>query len=173
MNFDRRPSRNMEERFVKARHVKAKARIVARFSRSVAPRRSSGDVRESVALSHRPAAFLALPIALLAALLAIAALAAAPASAAETHVFTGSFGSEGSGAGQLNERLKNVRLRLAGAERIRLRLLAHLRLTGLAVDQATGDVYVADTGNDRVDKFDSAGTFIRAFIGGLPTGAPA
>jgi hypothetical protein len=149
MNFDRRPSRNMEERFVKARHVKAKARIVARFSRSVAPRRSSGDVRESVALSHRPAAFLALPIALLAALLAIAALAVAPASAAETHVFTGSFGSEGSGAGQLNEP------------------------TGLAVDQATGDVYVADTGNDRVDKFDSAGTFIRAFIGGLPTGAPA
>jgi len=149
MNFDRRPSRNMEERFVKARHVKAKARIVARFSRSVAPRRSSGDVRESVALSHRPAAFLALPIALLAALLAIAALAAAPASAAETHVFTGSFGSEGSGAGQLNEP------------------------TGLAVDQSTGDVYVADTGNNRVDKFDPFGTFIRAFIGGLPTGAPA
>jgi hypothetical protein len=151
MNFDRRPSRNMEERFVKARHVKATARFAARFSRSAAPRRSSGDVRESVALSHRPAAFLALPIALLAALLAIAALAAAPASAAETHVFTGSFGSEGSGAGQLE-------------------LAEH---SGIAINEASGDVYVADTGNARVDKFDSAGTFIRALIDGLRTGASA
>gem|GEM_PF-5049165 len=52
-----------------------------------------------------------------------------------------------------------------------MRLLAHLRLTGLAVNEATGNVYVADTGNNRVDKFDPFGTFIRAFIGGLPTGA--
>jgi hypothetical protein len=131
--------------------VKATARFAARFSRSAAPRRSSGDVRESVALSHRPAAFLALPIALLAALLAIAALAAAPAFAAETHVFTGSFGSAGSGDGQLE-------------------LAEH---SGVAVNEASHDVYVADTGNNRVDKFDPAGNFIRAFIGGLRTGVPA
>lgn len=146
MNFDRRPLSNMEERF-----VKAPARIAARFSRFATPRRSSGDVRESVALSHRPAAFLALPLALLAALLAIAALAAAPASAAETHVFTGSFGSAGSGAGQLE-------------------LAEH---SGVAVNEATHDVYVADTGNHWIDKFDSACNFIRALIGGLPTGASA
>jgi hypothetical protein len=39
---------------------------------------------------------------------------------------------------------------------------------------ATGhDVYVADAGNNRLDKFDPAGTFIRALIGGLRTGVPA
>jgi hypothetical protein len=151
MNFDRRPSRNMEERFVKARHVKAPARIAARFSRFATPRRSSGDVRESVALSHRPAAFLALPLALLAALLAIAALAAAPASAAETHVFTGSFGSAGSGAGQLE-------------------LAEH---SGVAVDEATHDVYVADRNNNRIDKFGFLANFLRAFVPGFSTGAPA
>jgi NHL repeat len=111
---------------------------------------------------------------LLAALALLAlALSASAALAAQTHVFTGSFGTEGSGAGQINERLKNVRLRLAGAERIRLRLLARLRLTGIAVDQQSHDLYVADRNNNRVDKFDPFGTFIRAFIGGLPTGAPA
>lgn len=33
----------------------------------------------------------------------------------------------------------------------------------VAVDSATGDVYVADTGNHRVQKFDSAGNFILMF----------
>lgn len=42
--------------------------------------------------------------------------------------------------------------------------------SGLAVDQATGDLYVADTGNHRVSEFEANGTFIRAFgknVGGL------
>jgi DNA-binding beta-propeller fold protein YncE len=41
---------------------------------------------------------------------------------------------------------------------------------GVAVDQATGDVYVADTGNNRVEEFEANGTFVRAFganVGGL------
>jgi DNA-binding beta-propeller fold protein YncE len=49
------------------------------------------------------------------------------------------FGSAGSGAGQLSEP------------------------DGVAVDQTTGDVYVADTGNHRVDKFDAQGNFILTF----------
>jgi len=41
---------------------------------------------------------------------------------------------------------------------------------GAAVDRETGDVYVADTGNSRVEKFDSSGNFLLAFggnVGGL------
>jgi DNA-binding beta-propeller fold protein YncE len=79
---------------------------------------------------------------------ALLALAASSASAAETHVFAASFGSEGSGAGQLNEP------------------------TGLAVDQQSGDVYVADTGNDRIDKFDLLVSFLLP-AAALSTGAPA
>ncbi|HEV7494480.1 NHL repeat-containing protein [Baekduia sp.] len=73
-----------------------------------------------------------------AALLALAA----PASAVSP-VFSTSIGSFGSGAGQLSNP-RNV-----------------------AVDQSTGDLYVADTGNQRVVKFDSSGSFILAFGRGV------
>jgi NHL repeat len=66
---------------------------------------------------------------------------AIPASAGETHVKSISFGVAGSGDGQLE-------------------LAEH---SGVAVNETTHDVYVADTGNHRVDQFDSAGNFIRAF----------
>ena len=36
---------------------------------------------------------------------------------------------------------------------------------GVAVDQATGDVYVVDTGNNRVEKFDASGTYLAQFDG--------
>jgi hypothetical protein len=72
-------------------------------------------------------------------------LAPASALAAGSHVFEGSFGSAGSGDGQLE-------------------LGEH---SGIAVNEATHDVYAADTGNHRVDQFDSIGTFLRAF--GAPT----
>ena len=42
--------------------------------------------------------------------------------------------------------------------------------SGLAIDQATHDVYVADTGDHRVSEFEANGTFVRAFgknVGGL------
>ncbi len=68
-------------------------------------------------------------------------LFATPAFAA-THVYSTSFGSgPGSGDGQLS---------LAA-------------LGGLAVDEATHDLYVADAGNHRVDEFSASGAFIRAF----------
>jgi hypothetical protein len=34
---------------------------------------------------------------------------------------------------------------------------------GLAIDQSSGDVYVADTGNNRIEKFDAMGNFLLAF----------
>jgi hypothetical protein len=74
-------------------------------------------------------------------------LAVAPALALNTHVFSASFGSSGEGAGMLSSP------------------------GGVAVDAATLDVYVADTGNLRVDEFSSSGMFVRAWgweVGGLP-----
>ena len=53
--------------------------------------------------------------------------------------FSSSFGSLGTGSGQLKEPLD------------------------VAVNHGTGDIYVADTGNHRVDQFSSSGNFIRAF----------
>ncbi|MBA3867082.1 MAG: hypothetical protein H0X42_12185 [Solirubrobacterales bacterium] len=80
-----------------------------------------------------------LPLGLLGAFVFSAlALMAGSASAAEVHVFSGSFG-----AGELS-------------------LGEH---SGVAVNQGTGDVYVADTGNGRVAEFSPAGTFVRGFGG--------
>lgn len=73
--------------------------------------------------------------------------ASAPALAS-VHIFLTSFGSSGSGAGQVS---------LASN-------------SGVAVNNATHDVYVADTGNARVDQFSSAGTFIRAWGYGVTDG---
>jgi hypothetical protein len=67
-------------------------------------------------------------------------LAAAPASALTAHAFSFSFGSAGSGAGQLGAYPQS-----------------------LAVNDATGDIYVADPENDRMDEFDSTGSFIAAW----------
>jgi DNA-binding beta-propeller fold protein YncE len=78
------------------------------------------------------------------AVLATAALAivgVCGASAAVT--YEGSFGSPGSGAGQL------------------------LEPTGVAVDESNGDVLVADTGNDRVVRFDEDGNFISTWGRGV------
>jgi hypothetical protein len=70
---------------------------------------------------------------------------AASARAAETHVFHASFAAKGAGAGQLQ-------------------LAEH---SGLAIDTSTHNVYVADTGNRRVDEFEANGTFVRAFGAGV------
>jgi hypothetical protein len=64
-------------------------------------------------------------VSVLMAMLAVVALAAAaaPALAARAHVFEGSFGEEGEGPGQLKEP------------------------AGVAVNEASGDVYVVDIGS--------------------------
>ncbi|MGA9283956.1 MAG: fibronectin type III domain-containing protein [Solirubrobacteraceae bacterium] len=72
-----------------------------------------------------------------------------PAFAAKEYVGVGSFGGEGSGNGQFKEP------------------------SGVAVDQssesllqpAAGDVYVIDAGNQRVERFDSAGSYLSQWDG--------
>jgi hypothetical protein len=60
-----------------------------------------------------------------------------------------SFGEPGSGAGQLQAP------------------------EGVAVNDTTGDVYVADVGNARIDEFEADGKFLRAWGWGVATGAAA
>jgi NHL repeat len=64
---------------------------------------------------------------------------AASALALNAHVFSTSFGSSGSGDGQVSSP------------------------QGVAVNSTSHDLYVADTANARVDQFSSSGAFIRAF----------
>ena len=98
----------------------------------------------SIARSSRRARFAAL-FASAATLALLALTTAVPAAAAAAP--PASFGSEGSGAGQFIEPL------------------------GIAVDQETGDVYIADRNNRRIDEFDQAGAFIRAFGWGVADGS--
>jgi Fibronectin type III domain len=77
-------------------------------------------------------------------------LSSAPALALNTHVLSASFAGAGSGAGQL----------------------ALASNSGLAVNSSTHDVYLADTGNHRVDQFSSAGVFVRAWGWGVADGLP-
>jgi hypothetical protein len=69
------------------------------------------------------------------------ALGSTSASAGSIHAFDKAFGEKGSAAGQLE-------------------LAAN---SGVAVNNSTHDVYVADTGNRRVDEFSNEGVFVRAF----------
>ena len=72
----------------------------------------------------------------------------APALGQRMHAFSFSFGSEGSGDGQL------------------------MRPGALAVNEETGDVYVVDRGNGRVEIFSASGGYVGQFDGGAsPTGA--
>ncbi len=68
-------------------------------------------------------------------------LCSAPALAVRGHLFGGSFGGEGAGNGQLSGPV------------------------GVAVNDATGDVYVVDVGNSRVEYFSSAGAYEGQFNG--------
>ncbi|MGH2880063.1 MAG: hypothetical protein ACRDK4_10720, partial [Solirubrobacteraceae bacterium] len=77
----------------------------------------------------------------LASLCASAALTAVSAQAFRGHKLSFAFASEGSGPGQLK------------------------KPSGIAVNEATGQVYVLDQGNQRVEVFSGAGTFERAFTG--------
>ena len=42
---------------------------------------------------------------------------------------------------------------------------------GLAVSKTSGNIYIADSGNNRVDVFSANGTFVRAFGWGVADGA--
>jgi hypothetical protein len=73
--------------------------------------------------------------------LVVLAVGVASASAEEVHIFSSSFGEEGVGAGQFKQP------------------------AGVAVSDVTGDVYVADRGNDRIQEFTAAHVLIREFDG--------
>jgi len=75
------------------------------------------------------------------------AIAMTMAAGATSAAAAAQFGSEGEGAGQLDN------------------------AAGVAVNQATGDVYVADTDNQRVAEFDAGGRFVRAWGWGVADGA--
>jgi hypothetical protein len=91
---------------------------------------------------------------------------AAAAQGAQIHAFSGSFGAPGSASGQL--RLRPFYLAPSGEGE-------NLAGSGVAVDDQTGDIYVADTGNNRVDEFDpsrpSGEQFVRAWGWGVQNGA--
>ena len=72
---------------------------------------------------------------------------AAQALIARGHVFGSSFASQGSGAGELSQP------------------------AGVAVNEATGDVYVVDRANNRIERFGAAGEFIAAWGWGVKDGA--
>jgi hypothetical protein len=91
-----------------------------------------------------------LVLALVVVALGCLAVVAAPSLALDTHAFSSSFAGAGAGAGQVS---------LAGN-------------SGVAVNDATHDVYVADAGNARVDQFSAAGGFVRAWGWGVADGLP-
>ena len=85
--------------------------------------------------------------------LAVAALLALCSSATALplrgHVLERSFGSTGSEAGQM------------------------LEPKGVAINEKTGDIYVVDSGNNRVDRFNKEGAFIEAWGFGVKDGLKA
>ena len=73
--------------------------------------------------------------------------ASAQALAARGHVFGFSFGGVGTGAGELSDP------------------------AGVAVSEATGDVYVVDHANNRIERFAGSGRFIAAWGWGVKDGS--
>ncbi len=67
---------------------------------------------------------------------------AAPSMAAEGYTLTSYIGSQGTGNGQFQGP------------------------TGIAVNETTGDIYIADSGNNRIQEFGPEGTYITQFNGG-------
>jgi len=88
--------------------------------------------------------------ALLCAVAGLLAFATPPALAGEVHVYNSAIGGPGQGAGQFEDP------------------------AGVAVNSATGDVYVVDKGNNRIDEFDpskpASEQFVRAWGWGVGTG---
>jgi hypothetical protein len=68
-------------------------------------------------------------------------LSSAPALAARGHVFSSAFGKAGSGNGEFSEP------------------------SGVAVNESSGDVYVVDKGNNRVEYFTASGGYLGQFNG--------
>jgi hypothetical protein len=100
------------------------------------------------------------PVCVLVAALALA-VGATPAFANSVHLFSHTIGTgtRGEGAGELE---LTAPMRECYSYNCRFTAFA-VPGSGVAVNNETHDVYVADTGNNRVDEFEADGTFIRAF----------
>jgi hypothetical protein len=83
-------------------------------------------------------------------LVGCALLYGAPAFATEVHVYKATFGSPGSGPGELDRPLG----------------IAVNSSTDAMTEPAAGDVYVVDSANDRVERFSSTGVYLGQFDGG-------
>jgi hypothetical protein len=99
----------------------------------------------------------------LCAVVSVLALSSAPAVAFETHVAVQPIGSgeKGSGAGQMD--LDYDYTTVGNGEAVQVP-------SGIAVNQATGDIYIADTGNQRIDELEPDGAFMRAWGWGVADG---
>jgi DNA-binding beta-propeller fold protein YncE len=118
--------------------VNLKARLTTMFKSSGT--RQGEESRAAITLTvSRPARARVRLLAALLAAVCVLAVAATPALATTGHRFIGQFGGPGSAAGLF-----------AGP-------------AGVAVQQSTGDVYVADQSNDRVEKFTASGELILSF----------
>jgi hypothetical protein len=93
-------------------------------------------------------------LALLCVMVGFLVLTGAPALAAKGYVLSGTFGSQGSGDGEFME---------PGG-------LAVNDSTDPLMQPAAGDVYVVDTGDERIERFSSEGAYISQFDG---TATPA
>jgi hypothetical protein len=95
----------------------------------------------------------------LCAVVGVLAFSSAPAVAFETHVAAQPIGSgeKGSGAGQLD-------LDTTGGGQ------SGQVPSGIAINQTTGDIYIADTGNHRIDELEPDGAFMRAWGWGVADG---
>jgi DNA-binding beta-propeller fold protein YncE len=98
--------------------------------------------------------------------LTVGFLAPSTASAAQAHRFSSAFGEAGPGAGQLA--LRAAEFQVPDPNHARALLDAG---SGVAIDESSHDVYVADTDNHRVDEFSSTGAFILAWGFGVKDGA--
>ena len=124
----------------------------AAFEEALVPHPSAGRSRPGAAAPTRGRGARNRAVAIVLALGALGAgllLSSATALAGEGYGVSGTFGSAGSGAGQFS-----------GPE-------------GVAVGQGSGEVFVVDQGNNRVERFSGAGVFERQFNGSEIDGVPA
>jgi hypothetical protein len=104
-------------------------------------------------------------VAATAASIAIAAgVTAGPAAAERLHAFEKTIATQGTGAGQLELAAPVIALGGNGGD--------EKGGSGLAVNNSTHDIYIADTNNHRVDEYAATGGFIRAFGYGVLDGKP-
>ncbi len=120
--------------------------------RSEIERTSGGEARRLWSGSQMPAAGALTTLATL--IVLFFAVGSAEAFSQRGHEFAFAFGSAGEGDGQF----------AFGAPS------AGTVPSGISVDEATGDVYVVDPGNHRIDEFDGEGRFISAWGWGVKDG---